>query len=248
MSRLARRPFGPPERVWWQNRYGSRYSASLNSDGKSASEGPEIEQLRKALRELIGKFAVALPDCLPILGHGLFSKPVERRSAEPTPCGSTLPALLSKVLFTFAVEFEREHQVSLSICANVLRVLREEGIRVRDLPILSGVSKEGIALSLGFLSKKELVAVEDRIARLTTPGLQAQTAYQQLLAAIEERWKARYGKQLILGLRKALEPLMDRLFLGLKPYPEGWRASVREPQTLPHYPMVLHRGGFPDGS
>ncbi len=25
-------------------------------------------------------------------------------------------------------------------------------------------------------------------------------------------------------------------------------ADVRPPQTLPHFPMVLHRGGFPDGS
>jgi hypothetical protein len=38
------------------------------------------------------------------------------------------------------------------------------------------------------------------------------------------------------------------LFRGLEPYPDGWRASVRKPNTLPHYPMVLHRGGFPDGS
>ena len=38
------------------------------------------------------------------------------------------------------------------------------------------------------------------------------------------------------------------LFGGLEPYPDGWRASVRKPETLPHYPMVLHRGGFPDGS
>jgi hypothetical protein len=26
------------------------------------------------------------------------------------------------------------------------------------------------------------------------------------------------------------------------------RSSLRRPATLPHYPMVLHRGGFPDGS
>ena len=38
------------------------------------------------------------------------------------------------------------------------------------------------------------------------------------------------------------------LFAWLEPYPDGWRASVRRPATLPHYPMVLHRGGFPDGS
>jgi hypothetical protein len=38
------------------------------------------------------------------------------------------------------------------------------------------------------------------------------------------------------------------LFRGLGPYADGWRASVHKPDTLPHYPMVLHRGGFPDGS
>jgi hypothetical protein len=26
------------------------------------------------------------------------------------------------------------------------------------------------------------------------------------------------------------------LFGGPEPYPDNWRASVREPQTLPHYP------------
>jgi hypothetical protein len=34
----------------------------------------------------------------------------------------------------------------------------------------------------------------------------------------------------------------------MQPYPDGWRASVRAPATLPQYPMVLHRGGYPDGS
>jgi hypothetical protein len=35
---------------------------------------------------------------------------------------------------------------------------------------------------------------------------------------------------------------------GLEPYPDNWRTDVRPPQMLPHFPMVLHRGGFPDGS
>ena len=49
------------------------------------------------------------------------------------------------------------------------------------------------------------------------------------------------------------------LSLGLEPYADGWRASapyVTQTQAvmndpvaaLPHYPMVLHRGGWPDGS
>lgn len=80
-------------------------------------------------------------------------------------------------------------------------------------------------------------------------------SYHQLVWAIEERWQARFGKDTIHNLRESLERLlsspttqMSPLFKGLEPYLEGWWASVRKPDTLPHYPMVLHRGGFPDGS
>jgi hypothetical protein len=32
------------------------------------------------------------------------------------------------------------------------------------------------------------------------------------------------------------------------PHPAGWRAAIRPAATLPHYPVVLHRGGYADGS
>jgi DNA-binding MarR family transcriptional regulator len=35
---------------------------------------------------------------------------------------------------------------------------------------------------------------------------------------------------------------------GMTPYPEGWRAQLPEPETLPQYPAVTLRGGYPDGS
>ncbi len=38
------------------------------------------------------------------------------------------------------------------------------------------------------------------------------------------------------------------LAAGLVPSPDNWRSRVRRPETLPHHPMVLHRGGYPDGS
>ena len=54
------------------------------------------------------------------------------------------------------------------------------------------------------------------------------------------------------ALRQALESLAagdpPRLYAGLEPYPDGWRARVPPPATLPHFPMTLHRGGYPDGS
>jgi hypothetical protein len=60
--------------------------------------------------------------------------------------------LLSQVLLAFVLEFECESELSLAICANVVRVLDEKGLRVRDLPILSGVSKEAIAMALALPS------------------------------------------------------------------------------------------------
>ena len=72
---------------------------------------------------------------------------------------------------------------------------------------------------------------------------------------VEQRWRERFGDEVVDGLVTSLEPLATApdgepppLFAGLEPYPENWRASARHPATLPHYPMVLHRGGYPDGS
>jgi DNA-binding MarR family transcriptional regulator len=206
----------------------------------------KIEQLRESLRALIARFDINLPDCLPILGYGLLSK-ISDGGLRPPAGRLSLAALLSQTLLAFAIEFERESDISLAIAANVLRLLDEQGVRVRDLPRLSGVSKEAIAVALGFLRKRSIVVVEQNVAKLTQKGRDARDAYRQLIGIIEERWQSHFGEDTIRTLRELLEPLAGDL-RGLEPYPDGWRASVRKPNTLPHYPMVLHRGGFPDGS
>jgi len=90
---------------------------------------------------------------------------------------------VSRVPLAFALEFERESDLSLAISANVIRLLNEEGLRVYDLPHLSGVSKEAIAMSLGFLGKGRYVVVEPdptasraKLVRLTPKGREAQDA------------------------------------------------------------------------
>lgn len=229
------------QEVWWplfgsiEKRWEERFSIG------------HIDQLRKSLVALVEGIDVDLPDCLPILGHGLFSRGPDQKRRSPNGRNLPLPALLSRVLLAFAIEFERESDLSLAISANVVRVLDEKGVLVRNLPLLSGVSKE----ALGFLRKKSLVVVEPdpvNIARLTPAGLQARDAYHRLLGIIEARWQVRFGKDSIQTLRDGLAQMVgEPLFRGLEPYADGWRASVRKPETLPHYPMVLHRGGFPDG-
>jgi hypothetical protein len=55
------------------------------------------------------------------------------------------------VLLAFAIELERESDVSLAISANVLALLDdkdEKGVRLRDLPIGSGLSKEAISMAV----------------------------------------------------------------------------------------------------
>jgi DNA-binding MarR family transcriptional regulator len=216
----------------------------------------EVSRLRDALHAIAAQFEIDLPDCLPILGYGLFSAGPGARRETPVERDLPLCVLLSRALLAFAMDFEREFDLSLAICANIVRVLDDKGVRLRDIPQLSGVSKESIAMAMGILRKQRLAVVEKdpagaraQLVRLTPQGREAQAAYLERMDTIESQWQERFGKQAIRALHEALEPFTIELLLrGVEPYPEGWRALVRKPSVLPHFPMVLHRGGYPDGS
>ena len=226
-----------------------------------------IGQLEASLAVVSRQLPSELPDCMPILGNGLYGRqprlpaatvPGDRANAtEPT----ALLGLLSRVLNAFALEFDAQAAVSLAMSADVLRVVPQDGVRLRDLPRLSGVSREAITVALGYLQRKGMAVIEPdameartKVARLTPKGAVARDAYAGLATAVEARWEARFGRPVVADLRAALEHLVgdgattSLLFRGLEPYPEGWRASVPRPETLPHFPMVTHRGGYPDGS
>jgi hypothetical protein len=211
----------------------------------------KIDRLREATAAIVRQLDDDLPDYLPIMTNGLFTK-ISRR--EPTVVDVTeqpLIVLLAKVLLAFALEYDEKSDVSLAIAANVLRVLDADGVPTRDLPRQTGVSKQAISMALGILTKRAL-AVEGprpdsrtRLAHLTAEGLRAKDAYRQRLAAIEDDWQTRFGAE-VETLRTALAALEGPPLP--EPDPTGWRAAVRKPDTLPHYPMVLHRGGYPDGA
>jgi methyltransferase (TIGR00027 family) len=225
-----------------------------------------LGRLRRSLAAIAGQLDPGLPDCLPVLGHGLFNRgpdPGLPPRPEPSePASLSLSALMSRVLLALALEYEAESEVSLAVGANLLRVLGAEGTRARDLPPLTGISREAVSGILGVLLRARLAVEEPdpsasrgKVAHLTARGLREQRLYLELLAKIEERWRERFGADPIGALREPLEALAlgangqpAPLFRGLEPYPDNWRASVRPPLTLPYYPMVLHRGGYPDGS
>lgn len=118
-------------------------------------------------------------------------------------------------------------------------------------------------MAFGILTKARLAVVEtspdrkrpSKIARLTEAGIEVRDEYPLLLDAIEKRWQGQFGAAPVRALREAAEGLAGSpedlkplLLQSIAAYPDGWRAVVRTPQTLPHFPMVLHRGGYPDGS
>ena len=227
----------------------------------------QLSRLRDPLTSMVSRLDPGLPDCLPILGTALRSQGPDPR-LPPRPDGTApealpLSALLSRVLLAFALEYEREARLSLAVAANVLRVLGSEGTRLRELPALTGTSTESVRWALGILTRGDLAAEEPdpaasrgKVARLTPAGLDAQHLYHELTGTIERRWHDRFTPDVTGALRASLEPLTAGqspgqppvLFGGIEPYPDNWRASVRRPATLPHFPMVLHRGGYPDGS
>ena len=166
----------------------------------------------------------------------------------------------------YTLDFEEGSALSLPLSANVFRVLDGDGVPVRELPSLTGISKEAVAVSLTSLAKTDYVVVEGapaskRTIRLTPAGETLRTVQPRLHARIGKRWATRFGTNVVEPLRAALERILDHpeLPAGLTPYPDGWRASkpyahqtqavLEDPRgRLPHYPMVLHRGGWPDGS
>ena len=184
----------------------------------------------------------------------------DREDADPEGAADLpLWALLSRPLLAFALQYERAPGPSLAVSANVLRVLSPVGVRTRDIPALAGISKESVAMAVGLLTRSGLATEGPdpdggrfRIIRLTVAGSAARDAYPALAADIEADWRARFGAGRVAALRAALEPLAEGdpppLFAALEPYPDNWRARVRAPAVLPHYPMTLHRGGYPDGA
>jgi hypothetical protein len=92
-------------------------------------------------------------------------------------------------------------------------------------------------------------------------GHDAWKRWPRVHAELEATWSDRFGADQVRHLRSGLDRVLGHpdLALGLRPYSGGWRASkpylahtealLESPRpVLPHYPLVLHRGGWPDGS
>lgn len=226
-----------------------------------------VEGLRSSLQTIVHRLGLDLPEYLPILAStdGLVAGVTPGAQSE-SAAPSALNVLLAQVLLAYTLEFEQAVEPSLPLSANFVRVLGEAGMLVREIPEAAGVSKEATSIALTALRKAGCVAVEGstaatKTARLTAKGEEARSRLPRVHDEIEAAWSGRLGSDETRDLAEALGRILEHgdLAEGLRPDPGSWRAHkpylartealLASPQTvLPHYPMVLYRGGWPDGS
>jgi hypothetical protein len=195
---------------------------------------------------------------MPIIGPpNAFA--TEVRDDEPTEeVADTTPDLataLSRALLVRTLAFESDSTVALPLLANFLRILAAGGVARRELPRRTGLAKEAVAMAVSSLQRTGLATVDaaSKAFVLTAKGQAAGDAGAARLAAASSRDDE---------LRAALVAVLsqsDALGAGLEPPAVGWRtqkpyvtqtqAMLEDPlAALPHHPMVLHRGGWPDGA
>jgi hypothetical protein len=215
----------------------------------------QVNPLRRLLAGIDESLPPGLPDCLPLLGYGLTAP--EPIPGNPASGDASLQAMLARALLSLTLDFERATAESLAIGANLLRLVEDAGTRVKDLSVKAGVSNEAVAVMTGLLMRRGLAEITTtagaRVLTLTPDGRSARAAFFGAIQKAEDAWTMRYRVEGAADLRAALEAIVTsergRAFLGgvLKP-PEGWRATTKGAGNLPWQPMVLHRGGYPDGS
>jgi len=221
--------------------------------------------LRAALALVVGTLDVELPD------YPLGEPRLPPRQRTEDDARLPLTALLSKVLVGLALDFDRHSDLSLEIytagvgsrlpiCANVLRLIGDDGVGVARIPELSGVDKTAIDNWVRILDKCGYITVATdpggrrRVARLTAEGVRCRDAYVQWTESLEGRWPDSRSSAAVRRLRRAAELIVgdpgpgSPLWKGIEPYPDGWRSQTPPRQVLPHFPAVTAKGGFPDGS
>jgi len=214
-----------------------------------------IGSLADALRPRAG----AMPWSPPVVhpSDGFFSHIVERPASgeqadEPSRQDLTLAVLMGQALTALTLEQEQAAKVSLPLAADFLRVIADGTVRTRDLPALSGVSKEAVAMSVGFLKRRHLAEpVAGGSIKLTHLGLDALDGFRVRAARLKDS-ALRGALARLLARQEAVAAGLvppDGCWRGEKPYLARTRRIMAGPTgALPWHPMVLHRGGWPDGS
>ena len=145
-----------------------------------------------------------------------------------------LSALLSQVLVAHIRELDQAGDggtpvPSYALWSNVVRVVGDEGVDQRELPLRARLSRRAVRSSLGIAERQGWVVVEANAARrgaevvrLTPAGRRAHQEWPRRFALVEGWWRERFGDEAIGGLRASLVALVAQLDLELPHHPTGY--------------------------
>jgi hypothetical protein len=214
-----------------------------------------VDQLKEVLGELLFQVHQELPHYLPQVDNLMWSRWGASPPGEEAIGDLKLVDRLAQALLLYTLEHESSSEVPLTMAANLVRVIGEEGIPKADLARRSGISKEAMAFLTGWRQRPRLSVESATTLTLTDAGRSAKTDYETLARTIEQSWVKQFGGDVTRRLRSALEQVVVDATLDRSPLaqlvkaPDGcWRSWVKTAETLPQFPMILHRGGYPDGS
>jgi len=193
--------------------------------------GDDATRLRRSLEAIEHRIDLELPQGLP---GAILKLPEFAPRKSVAEDGLPLPVLLSRVLLAFALDFERDSQTPISLCANTIRVLSDEPIPESEIPKRTGCSEE--TAGIGWQHKPYIIVERDpargrgKFVRLSESGIRAQQEYHRLARDTEETWKKRFGTA-TKGIRESLTTLLKRgeLSEGLKPPSGTTRAGAQTP-------------------
>ena len=196
------------------------------------------DSLQQALLPLAGLLPSAPPEVNPSDGFRTHVLP-----GPATEQDASLGALLGQALTALTLEHEQGSKISRPAAANILRVIDDQVVRLRDLPPRSGVSKEAAAMGVSYLVRRKLAEPRpERSVVLTAAGRDALGDY-----------RARADHRASPALRACLEAVVAQrgaLAEGLIPPDGGWRG---QPPYLAADPAPARRPGgraalAPDGA
>ena len=156
------------------------------------------------------------------------ARPPARLAATP------LPTLLSHALIGFEQEYDTLAAGDalaplLGVWANVLRVIDDDGLDQRDLGARAILAKRAVRVVVRDLQAQGWLTIEKvanvrglNVLRLTAAGRQARATGERLGAAVEERWRRRYGATRIDDLRTALAAIAATIAVELPHYLSGY--------------------------
>ena len=111
---------------------------------------------------------------------------------------------------------------ALPVCANLLRLIPEDGLDLRDVPAAARVSKRAAKWDTNIARRNGWTTEASERLRLTASGRAVRDACAHRVEAAEAALRERFGDDVLAKLRMSLEAIVSQFDLELPHHPVGY--------------------------